>query len=114
MDGLNAMGELERRSRKETKLHHKPEDDCEDECDSGPGDCSAQSFSHDFDEDDDDKEENREEKSVRNEDAGGTGSSDEDVLEVKQREHGADEKNKKENDELNDGEDDLFHCGLLR
>jgi hypothetical protein len=114
MDGLNAMDELERRPRKETKLHHKPEDDCEDECDSGPGGRSAQTFSHDFDEEDDDKEEKREEKSVRNEDAGGTGRSDEDVLEVKQRDEGADEKNEKKNDELNDCDDDLFHGGLSR
>jgi hypothetical protein len=114
MDGLNAMGELERRPRKETKLHHKPEDDCEDERDSGPGSRSTQAPSHDFDEDDDDKEEKRKEKSVRNEDAGGTGRRDEDVLEMKQREHGADKKNKKENNELNDGEDDLFHCGFSR
>jgi hypothetical protein len=114
MNGLNAMDELERRPRKETKLHHKPQDDCEDERESGPGSRSAQTLPHDFDEEDDGKEEKREEKSVRNEDAGCTGRSDEDVLKVKQREEGADEKNKKKNNELNDGEDDLFHCGLSR
>jgi hypothetical protein len=103
------MGALERRPGKETKLHHKTEDSSEDESECGPGDCGTQALPQDFPENDDDVEEEHQQKTVRDEDAGQAGCSDEDMLEVERRKDRADEKDDEEQDELEDGKDGIFH-----